>query len=109
MLVKGFEFQDERITLVGPSGIWEPRQFQIGPLSITTDLNGPHEDKMTPDGFLSYKYQGVLICSTADQAYISLINTGAGLTGVYHIFDIPFYYYNLRQNAENRAGKFLKK
>jgi len=53
--------------------------------------------------------KGALICSTADQAYIILINTGAGLTGVYHIFDIPFYYYNLRQNAANRANKFLNK
>jgi len=53
--------------------------------------------------------KGVLICSTADWAYIYLINAGAGLTGVYHIFDIPFYYYNLRQNAANRANIFLNK
>ena len=58
MLVDGFVFQGERITLVGPSGIWKPKQFQIKPLSITTVLNGPYEDKMTPDGFLSYKYRG---------------------------------------------------
>ena len=34
------------------------------------------------------------------------ISGGMGL-GIYHSFDIPFYYYNLRQNAENRANKFL--
>ena len=53
--------------------------------------------------------KGVLICSTADKAYITLINPGAGLTGIYHPFDIPFYYYNLRQNAANRANIFLNK
>jgi hypothetical protein len=29
--------------------------------------------------------------------------------GVYHVLDFSFYYYNLRQNAENRASKFLNK
>lgn len=58
ILEDGFVFQGERITLVGPSGIWKPRQFQIKPLSITTILNGPYADKRTSDGFLSYKYRG---------------------------------------------------
>ena len=53
--------------------------------------------------------RGVLICSTADEAYIASIDAGAGVTGIYHIFDIPFYYYNLRQNAANRIQKFLNK
>ncbi|MBW6479803.1 MAG: HNH endonuclease [Bacteroidales bacterium] len=54
----GFEFQGQRITLVGPSGIWKPRQFDIIPLSITTILNGPYVDRISEDGFLSYKYRG---------------------------------------------------
>ena len=58
VLLDGFPFQGERITLVGASGIWKPRQFQIIPLSITTIFNGPYEDKMTSGGFLSYKYRG---------------------------------------------------
>ena len=53
--------------------------------------------------------RGVLVCSTAKEAYIDSISPGAGLTGIYHGFDIPFYYYNLRQNAANRANIFLKK
>jgi len=53
--------------------------------------------------------RGVLVCSTADEAYIDSIDAGAGFTGIYHSFDIPFYYYNLRQNAANRANIFLKK
>ena len=41
VLADGFVFKQERITLLGPSGIWKPRQFQIIPLSITTILGGP--------------------------------------------------------------------
>jgi putative restriction endonuclease len=58
ILENGFQFQGERITLIGASGIWKPKQFQIKPISITTILNGPYSDVMSPDGFLSYKYRG---------------------------------------------------
>jgi len=58
ILETGFEFQGQRITLVGPSGIWKPKQLSLMPISITTVLNGPYEDAITDDGFLSYKYRG---------------------------------------------------
>lgn len=48
---------------------------------------------------------GVLICSTADEDLLHSL-TG-GVRGVYHTFDIPFYYSNLRANAANRASRFL--
>lgn len=54
--------------------------------------------------------KGVLECSSADEDRIALLDSLSGLPrGVYHTFDIPFYYYNLRQNAENRASIFLNK
>ncbi len=53
--------------------------------------------------------QGVLICSSVNDSAIFKLSGGKGLLGVYHSFDIPFYYYNLQQNAENRANKFLNK
>jgi metallophosphoesterase (TIGR03768 family) len=43
---------------------------------------------------------GVLICSTADKDTI-------GVQGIYHNFDYPFYYFNIRSNAANRVTKFL--
>jgi len=43
---------------------------------------------------------GVLICSTADEGTI-------GIQGIYHNFDFPFYYFNIRSNAANRVTKFL--
>jgi len=44
---------------------------------------------------------GVLICSTASAS----LPTPLG-KGVYHTFDLPFYYFNLRANAANRIAKF---
>lgn len=45
---------------------------------------------------------GVLICSTADKSL------GYGL-GIFHSYDYPFYYFNLRANAANRVQKFLNR
>jgi pimeloyl-ACP methyl ester carboxylesterase len=49
--------------------------------------------------------KGVLICSTAGE----LDSLDGCPYGIYHTFDISFYYYNLRQNAANRAKIFLHK
>ena len=49
---------------------------------------------------------GVLICSTADEGLMFSISGALG-RGVYHTFDYPFYYYNLRANAANRVAQFL--
>lgn len=50
---------------------------------------------------------GVLICSTASEGLMYSMSGALGM-GVYHTFDIPFYYYNLRANAANRVAQFLK-
>jgi hypothetical protein len=51
---------------------------------------------------------GVLVCSTASEPLLSDIESLAGFPkGVYHSFDIPLYYYDLRANAQNRANKYL--
>lgn len=57
ILEKGFEFNGERITLVGPQGIWKPKIMDL-PLSITTTTQGPYEDKHEYGGFLEYKFRG---------------------------------------------------
>lgn len=58
LLEKGFEFSNQRVTLIGPRGIWKPRMFEQIPLSITTIYNGPYEDSFSDDGFLEYRYRG---------------------------------------------------
>jgi len=54
--------------------------------------------------------KGVLVCTTADESRIAKLDSLSGFPkGVYHSFDYPFYYYNIRQNAANRANIFLNK
>lgn len=54
--------------------------------------------------------KGVLICTSADEDKIAILDSLSGFPkGVYHSFDYPFYYFNLRQNAANRIQKFLNK
>ena len=57
ILIKGFFFNGERITLLGASGIWKPQILEY-PISITTSSNGPYSDSFTEEGFLKYKYRG---------------------------------------------------
>ena len=55
----GFNFNGQRVTLVGPQGIFKPAQVRHYPLSITTTSGGPYEDDFDPDGqYLLYKYRG---------------------------------------------------
>lgn len=50
--------------------------------------------------------KGELICSTADPSTLAPGNAlVAG--GIYHNYDYPFYYFDLRANAANRIAHFL--
>ena len=54
--------------------------------------------------------KGVLICNTLYEDYLAQFDSIAGLpVGIFHVFDISLYYYNIRQNAANRINKFLNK
>jgi len=57
LLEQGFYFHGNRITLVGPTGIWKPAVLEL-PLSITTTTNSPYSDSLTEDGLLRYSYRG---------------------------------------------------
>jgi hypothetical protein len=51
---------------------------------------------------------GVVICTTAPQGLMDLVDEASGFPkGVYHTFDIPFFYANLRQNAAARVQAYL--
>jgi putative restriction endonuclease len=58
LLEKGFIFNGQQVTLVGPQGIWKPKMLELVPLSITTVAGGPYNDHFTKDGFLVYRYRG---------------------------------------------------
>lgn len=57
LLEAGFNFQGQRVTLVGPQGIWKPRVFRSIPLSITTTPRSDYDDRFQ-DGYLHYAYRG---------------------------------------------------
>ncbi len=58
VLLKGFEFQGQRVPLVAPNGIFKPKILDL-PLSITTSPNSPYDDNyLANDGFLYYRYRG---------------------------------------------------
>ena len=54
------------------------------------------------------KARGVVICSTADPSQLAPGNP-ALLIGIYHPYDYPFYYFDIRANAANRVARYLKK
>lgn len=52
---------------------------------------------------------GVLLSTTADEDLLYELTQHGFPRGVYHSFDYPFYYYNIRENAQNRVNKYLGK
>lgn len=49
---------------------------------------------------------GVLLCTTADEDGLYAFTHQEMPRGVYHNFDYPFYYFNIRANAQNRVNKY---
>jgi putative restriction endonuclease len=58
ILEKGFIYQENRVPLLGPQGIWKPKILPELPISIVTTAKGPYDDNFSPDGLLLYKYRG---------------------------------------------------
>ncbi len=57
LLRQGFVFENERIPLVAPQGIFKPRLMEL-PLSITTAPKSKYDDAFGQDDYLDYKYRG---------------------------------------------------
>ena len=57
-LENSFSFGGQTIALVGPTGIWKPRQFESMPISITTVSDGPYDDSIGESGLINYRYRG---------------------------------------------------
>jgi putative restriction endonuclease len=55
LLEQGFDFQGQRIPLVGPPGIFKPKILKL-PISITTAPNSRYADSYAD--YLKYKYRG---------------------------------------------------
>jgi hypothetical protein len=53
------------------------------------------------------KTKCVIICSTVNVDKYAPGSATFG-KGIFHSFDYPFYYYNIRANAEERVAEYLK-
>ena len=63
VLQQGFTFEDQRVPLMGPQGIFRPAAMTDVPLSITTApvVEGqarPYEDEIDESGLILYRYRG---------------------------------------------------
>ena len=58
LLAKGFYFEEKRVPLLGPQGIFKPSVLNL-PLSITTVFNGPYSDMPDKEGNCLYRYRGI--------------------------------------------------
>jgi hypothetical protein len=54
------------------------------------------------------KARGVVICSTADPNQLAPGNPAIA-AGIYHPYDYPFYYFDIRENAAERIARYLAK
>ena len=116
-------YNTEAPTIEGKNPVVLPGAKVINPITWTTDetlataeeglgSTLPNKDlKFIPAGKYADacidKSKGVLICSTADVNKLSPGNKVFG-KGIYHSFDYPFYYFNIRETA-HRTKNFLNK
>jgi putative restriction endonuclease len=62
-LIEGFQFEGQRVPLLGPQGIFKPAVLPEMPLTIATappkpGRPQPYDDEIGEDGFLRYRYRG---------------------------------------------------
>ncbi len=57
LIKEGLLFNGQKRHLMGPQGIFKPRQLKL-PLSITTSPKSPYKDRYDKDGNLLYSYRG---------------------------------------------------
>ena len=57
LVQNGFEFEGQKIHLVGQTGIWKPKQCEY-PISILTSVRSPYSDAIRSDDYISYSYRG---------------------------------------------------
>lgn len=74
--------------------------------SVVLDENGEIKQVMDFADATVDNENGVLICSTVD-ADTWAPGNAVFPKGVFHSFDYPFYYYNIRENAAERTEVFL--
>jgi len=86
----------------------------LGGIAVGSDGYAVLDANGNPQKVLNYAdaqintAKGTLICSTANPSQLAPGNQLVG-AGIYHTFDYPFYYFDLRANATNRIARYLEK
>jgi pimeloyl-ACP methyl ester carboxylesterase len=86
----------------------------LGGIALDGNGNAVLDAQGQPQRVLNYAdaqidtAKGVLICSTADPGTLDPGNAMVA-AGIYHPYDYPFYYFDIRANAENRIAHYLNK
>lgn len=91
-----------------------PASENLGSLQLNSDGSVVKNTDGTPVKVMNFadaqvdKTKGVIICSTVD---VNTYAPGGAMfgRGVFHTFDFPFYYFNIRANAEERVANYLQK
>jgi hypothetical protein len=71
ILSEGFEFENQRVPLVGPQGIFKPKLLSQIPLSITTAPQGPYEDSFGPKSQTTDEYSSSTACERSQNCHQS--------------------------------------
>ena len=88
-LRQGFIFENERIPLLAPQGIFKPRLMDY-PLTITTAPISKYEDAFGQDEYLNYKYRGDNIHHRDNVGLRECMNRGIPL--IYFLGMVPGKY-----------------
>jgi hypothetical protein len=114
-------YNTEAPTIEGSSPLVLPGAIAINPITWTReeipaaveqslgsriDFNGTYVDKLKYADARVDKQRGVVICNVDPTTLPAKTHWAKG---IYHTHDYGLYYYNLRENAANRAKKFLSK
>ncbi|MHB8793778.1 MAG: DUF3089 domain-containing protein [Thermoleophilia bacterium] len=84
----------------------------LGSLGVDVNGNVLMDAQGNPQRVLNYADaqidtgKGELICSTVDPSTLAQGNAMVA-AGIFHSYDYPFYYFDLRANAANRIARFL--
>ena len=86
----------------------------LGSIKVQSDGYPVMDAQGNPQKVLNYAdaqvntSKGELFCSSVDQSTLDPGNQMVA-AGIYHTFDYPFYYFDLRANAANRIDRYFSK
>jgi hypothetical protein len=116
-------YNTEALKTGGENPVVRPGSLAINPISWTrSEVREPKSENLgsaflDQEGKLLFvpsfadaqvdAQRGVLLCTTVEGKLPTSVSSSLFPLGVYHCFDYPLYYLNIRENAEHRTRLFL--